>query len=53
MLLDLAVARDRLRDLGGRILIPVVLAAVADEDAAKLFNFPDEVAMFHASSSSA
>ena len=53
MLLDLAVSRDGLGNFGRRILIPVVPPAVADEDRAEFFDFPDQVAVLHAISSSA
>ena len=34
--LDFTVARDRLAHLGARVLIPIVFAAVTDEDTAHL-----------------
>lgn len=49
MFFDLAVARHGLRDFGGWILIPIMLAAVTDENAAQAFNLYDQIAMFHAS----
>ena len=52
MFLDFAVAGHGLRDFRGRILIPVVFAAVTDENAAKFINLSDEVPVLHASSSS-
>lgn len=53
MLLDLAMPRDGLRHFGSRVLIPAVPPAVADEDAAEVFDLPDEIAVLHATSSSA
>jgi hypothetical protein len=35
---DLTMTRHGLRDFGGRILIPIVFAAVADESATRVFN---------------
>ena len=52
MFIDLAMTRNGLRDFGGGILIPVVFAAVADEDRTLGFNLLDEFAAFHADSSS-
>jgi len=48
ILVDLAVTGNRLTGACSRILIPIVPAAVADEDAAALLNLPDEVQTFHA-----
>lgn len=53
MFVDLSVAGDRLTGRGSRILIPIVLASMANEDASVLLKLPDEVVAFHASSSSA
>jgi hypothetical protein len=53
MVFDLAVTRNRLTGTGARILIPIVPAAVADEDASVLFDLPDEINPFHAIWSSA
>jgi hypothetical protein len=53
VLLDFAVARHWLRDFRGGILMPVMSAAVTDENTAKFLDLLDEVAVFHASSSSA
>ncbi len=49
--LDLSMTRHGLRHLGRRILIPVMPAAMTDEDTAKFFNLPDEIPMLHATSS--
>jgi hypothetical protein len=38
MLIDFVVTRDRLAKLRRRILIPIVFAAMPDEDRALLFN---------------
>jgi len=53
MLFDLAVTRNGLTGAGSRILIPVVLRAVADEDASVLFDLAAEVDPIHAIWSSA
>ena len=37
MIINLSVARNRLRELGMRILIPVVLGSVPNEDTTHLF----------------
>ena len=51
--LDLAVSWHGLRDFCRRILIPIMSAAVANEDATENFDLLDEVAVLHATSISA
>lgn len=46
MLVDLGVSRNRLRNLRGGVVIPVVLSAVANQQAANSFELPDEVFLF-------
>ena len=53
MFLDLAVSWHGLRDFCRRILLPIMSAAVADEDATENFDLLDEVAVLHATSISA
>lgn len=53
VLVDLGVPRNRLRNLRGGVVIPVVLSAVADQQAADSFELPDEVLPLHRSVSSA
>ncbi len=53
MFFDFPVARDRLTGAGSWVLIPVVLAAVTDEDASDLLNLPNKFESFHAIRSSA
>jgi hypothetical protein len=53
MLFDLAVAGDRLTSPGSRILIPIMPAAMPEEDTSILLNLPDEFEPFHAIRSSA
>lgn len=48
MLIDLTVARNGLTDTSVRVPIPIVPAAVTDEDTAGLLNLPDQVESFHA-----
>ena len=47
VLAELAVARHRLTDSGLGILIPVVIPAVTDEDAAGFLDLPDQGHAFH------
>lgn len=51
--LDFGVPRNRLRNLGGGVVIPVVLPTVANEHAAIGFELSDEIFAFHRSVSSA
>lgn len=53
MFLDFGVPRNRLRNLGGGVVIPVVLSTVANEHATVGFKLPDEIFAFHRSVSSA
>jgi hypothetical protein len=53
MFLDLPMSRHGLRYLGRRILIPVMSAAMANEDAAEIFDLFDKITVFHATSISA
>ena len=53
MLINFSVSRNGLGGLGGRVVIPIMIAAMANKNAAKLLDLPDQIAMFHASSSSA
>jgi len=48
MVFDLAVTGYGLTGAGSRILIPLVPAAVANEDTSALFDLPDEIDPFHA-----
>jgi hypothetical protein len=50
--LDLVVPRHRLTNFCPGILIPVMLSAMSDENCAFLFDFLNELASLHASSSS-
>ena len=50
---DFTMAGNWLGNFGNGILIPVVLAAVADEDTAEFLNFGNQVAVLHASSRAA
>jgi hypothetical protein len=52
MFIDLVVPGDRLANFCLRILIPIVLSAMSDENCTLLFDFLDQLASFHASSSS-
>ena len=47
------MSRNRLRNFGVWIVIPIMVATMTDKNAAELFDFLDQIAMFHASSSSA
>jgi len=53
MILDFAVAGDRLTCAGPGVLVPVMSSAVADEDTAILFKPADKFLAFHAIRSSA
>jgi hypothetical protein len=53
MLLDFAMAGDRLTHAGSGILVPIVPAAMTDEDASLLLNPSDEFEPLHAIWSSA
>ena len=44
---DLAMARDRLGNLGGGIVIPVVFPAMANEDTAVRFKLSDKIFALH------
>ena len=52
-LVDLAMAWDRLRHARARILIPIVLPAVPDENASDLLDLLNEVPALRATSNSA
>ena len=52
VLVDLAMPWDGLGDLGSWILIPVVFAAVSDEDTAEFLHGLDQITMLHATASS-
>ena len=52
VLVDFVVSRNRLAHLRRRVLIPIVFATVSNEDRALLFDFLDQFAPLHASSSS-
>ena len=47
MVFDLGMARDRLTGMGSRILIPVVSAAVTNQNTSVIFNFIDQIVPFH------
>lgn len=49
-LFDLGVAWYWLRHLRFRVLIPVVLTTVPDEDCTAIFDFPDQITPLHANS---
>ena len=49
--LYLGVSRDRLRHFRLRVLIPIVLPAVPDENCATFLNLTNQVAPLHATSS--
>ena len=49
---DLVVPRHRLASFGFGILIPIVLSAMSDENCTLLFDSLNQLASFHASSSS-
>ena len=49
---DLVVPRHRLTNFCPGILIPIVLSAMPDENCTLLFDFRNELASLHASSSS-
>jgi hypothetical protein len=51
--IDLGVPGHRLTDFGNQVLIPVVFAAVADENRAASFQGADQVTALQATSSSA
>lgn len=53
MFIDLTMSRDGFGDLGGEISIPVVIAAMPNQNTAHLFNFAYEIEPFHANSNSA
>ena len=48
VILDLAVARDRLTHVRARILIPIVFPAVSDENTTHLGKLLDQVGALHA-----
>jgi hypothetical protein len=50
MFLDLAVSWHGLRDLCRRILIPIMSAAMANEDTTQIFDLLDQIAVLHATS---
>src|SRR5204862_2652426 len=50
--LDLAVARNRLRNAGRRISIPIVLRAVANQHAAQALDLAHKIDSLHATSRS-
>ena len=52
ILFDLVVPRHRLANLCLGILIPIVLSAMSDENRTVLFDFLNQLASLHASSSS-
>ena len=49
-LLDLCMARNRLGHFRQRILIPIVLSAVSDENGAAFLDLPNQIASLHATS---
>src|SRR5262249_8089996 len=51
--LDFTMAWNRLRCARFRILVPIVLAAVADQQTSALFHLADEINPFHSTASSA
>ena len=53
MLVDFGVTWNRLGDLRGGVMIPIVLPAVANQHAATGFELSDEVLALHRSVSSA
>ena len=53
MLVDFAVSGNGLRNLRGGIVIPVVFSAAPDQNAAELFDLPDEIPSLHEIMSSA
>jgi hypothetical protein len=52
VLVNLAVSGHSLTNLGDRILIPVVLGAVADEHRSLILDLADQIATLDATSSS-
>jgi hypothetical protein len=50
--LDFAMAGDGLRDTRRRVAIPIMLATVANENAAIAFDGPDQGDPFHETTSS-
>ena len=52
MLIDLTMSRDGFGDVCGEISIPVVIAAMSNQNTAHLFDFSDEIETLHAISSS-
>ena len=52
MFFNFAVARNGLQYTGYGVAVPIVLAPVADENAAEAFDLADKIDTFHATSRS-
>ena len=53
VLVDLGVPRDGLRNFGGGIEIPIVLASVSNDETAERFKLADKILSLHGSVNSA
>ena len=53
MLINFPVSRNGLGDLGEGIVIPIMVASMTNKNTAKFPDLLHEIAVFHASSSSA